>query len=233
MQLACSVATPNSLKQRTRMSNIPDPDQRNPSTRADLSNVIFLKNDVTSLLIEVGDFTYYDDEGDRPAFEQANVKYLYGPQRLIIGRFTAIGPGAMFLMPGGNHPMVGPSTYPFTMFGGTWAENTVDAFLPIDQPGDTVIGNDVWIGREATIMPGVTIGDGAVIGAHSVVTKDVDPYAIVAGNPARIIRRRFNDADIARLLAAKWWDWPIEKITQHAATLMSGTAYEIERLASG
>lgn len=150
----------------------------------------------------------------------------------MIGRFTAIGPGAMFLMPGGNHPMVGPSTYPFTMFGGTWTEHTLDAFLSIEQLGDTTIGNDVWIGREATIMPGVTIGDGAVVGAHSVVTKDVGSYEVVAGNPARTIRKRFNDDEIAQLLAAKWWDWPVEKITEHAATIMSGTPAEIEQLAS-
>jgi virginiamycin A acetyltransferase len=214
------------------MNNIPDPNQRNPSTRTDLTNVIFLKNEITSSLIDVGDYSYYDDEGYRPAFEQANVKYLYGPQRLMIGRFTAIGPGATFLMPGGHHPMVGPSTYPFTMFGGTWTENTLDAFLRIEQLGDTTIGNDVWIGREATIMPGVTVGDGAVVGAQSVVTKDVGPYEVVAGNPARVIRRRFNADDIARLLTATWWDWPIEKISQHAATIMSGTPAEIEQLAS-
>lgn len=212
------------------MHSIPDPAQRNPSTRADLTNVIFLKNEVTSPFIEVGEYTYYDDEGTRPPFEQANVKYLYGPQRLVIGRFTAIAPGVTFLMPGGNHPMVGPSTYPFTMFGGTWMDKTLDTFLAIEQPGDTIVGNDVWIGREATILPGVTIGDGAVIGAHSVVTKDVAPYEIVAGNPARPIRMRFPDADIQRLLAIRWWDWPVEKITEHAAVLMGGTVEELEEL---
>src|SRR5690625_1063425 len=214
------------------MPNIPDPNQHTPSTRPDLANVIFLKSEVTSSLIDVADYTYYDDEGHRPAFEQANIKYLYGPQRLIIGRFTAIGPGATFLMPGGHHPMIGPSTYPFTMFGGTWAVNTLETFMSLQQSGDTVMGDDVWVGRGATIMPSVTVADGAVIGAHSVVTKDVAPYEIVAGNPARTIRRRFNDEDIARLTAAKWWDWPIEKITEHAATIMSGTPNEIEQLAS-
>ncbi|WP_127818046.1 CatB-related O-acetyltransferase [Microbacterium sp. CPCC 204701] len=212
------------------MHSTPDPAQRNPSTRADLTNVIFLANEVTSPLIEVGDYTYYDDEGTRPPFEQANVKYLYGPQRLVIGRFTAIAPGVTFLMPCGNHPMVGPSTYPFTMFGGTWMDKTLDAFQAIEQPGDTVVGNDVWIGREATILPGVTIGDGAVIGAGSVVAKDAAPYEIVAGNPARHIRKRFEDADIQRLLALRWWDWPIEKITEHAAVLMAGTAEGLEGL---
>lgn len=214
------------------MYDVPDPDQLNPSTRPELTNVVFLKNEVTSPLIDVGDFSYYDNAGNGSPFEQANVKYLFGPQRLVIGRFTAIGPGTTFIMPGGNHPMIGPSTYPFTMFGGTWAANTLDTYLGIEQPGDTAIGNDVWIGREATIMPGVTIGDGAVIGAHSVVTKNVGPYEIVAGNPAKLIRTRFSPEDVQRLLTARWWDWPIEKITEHAATIMSGTPQEIERLAS-
>lgn len=211
--------------------NIPDPNHLHPTSRPGLGSVVFLKNQVTSPFIEVGDFTYYDDENTRPPFEQANVRYLFGPQRLIIGRFTAIGPGTSFLMPGGNHPMVGPSTYPFTMFGGDWADATLETFLAIEQPGDTRIGNDVWIGREATIMPGVCIGDGAVIGAHSVVTKDVGPYEVVAGNPARHIRTRFTPDDVRVLLSVRWWDWPIEKITAHAATIMAGTAHDLAALA--
>lgn len=213
------------------MNDIPDPHHPTPTTRPELTNVIFIKNEVGSPLIEAGDYSYYDNEGDRAPFEQANVKYLYGPQKLIIGRFTAIGPGATFLMPGGNHPMAGPSTYPFTMFGGAWADNTMEAFLGLEQLGDTVVGNDVWIGREATIMPGVAIGDGAVVGAHSVVTKDVRPYEIVAGNPARPVRTRFDERGIRLLLAVKWWDWPIEKITEHAAAIMTGTPEELARLA--
>ena len=193
------------------MLDIPDPDRLSPTTREGLGNVVFLKNQVTSPLISVGDYTY-------------------GPQRLLIGRFTTIGPGSTFLMPGGNHPMAGPSTYPFTMFGGTWAENTVETFLAIEQPGDTVIGNDVWIGREATLMPGVTIADGAVIGAHSVITKDVGPYEIVAGNPARAIRTRFEAAEVQVLLELRWWDWPIETITEHAAVIMGGTPEELRQV---
>src|SRR5690625_4841463 len=150
-----------------QLSSIPDPNRPHPSTRTDLTNVVFLKAAVTSPLIEVGDYTYYDNAGDAAPFEQANVHYLYGPQRLVIGKFTAIGPGAAFLMPGGNHPTVGPSTYPFTMLGAPWTENTPDAFLRIEQLGDTAIGNDVWIGREATIMPGVTVGAGPVFARES------------------------------------------------------------------
>ncbi|MFT0848014.1 CatB-related O-acetyltransferase [Actinomycetaceae bacterium L2_0104] len=215
---------------------IPDPDALNPTTRPDLTNVIFLKNQITSPFIEVGDFSYYDDEGTRPPFEQANVLYLYGPQRLRIGRFTTIGPGASFLMPGGDHPLVGVSSYPFTMFGGEWTDNTLDEFTALEQRGDTVVGNDVWIGREAVILPGVTIGDGAVVGAHAVVAKDVKPYEIVVGNPARPIRTRFDEAQIALLEQLRWWDWPVEAITRHAALIMTGTpedlrvAYEREYL---
>ncbi|WP_423982323.1 CatB-related O-acetyltransferase [Ilumatobacter sp.] len=209
----------------------PDPTELHPTTRPDLTNVVFLAYQITSNLIDVGDFTYYDDEGRGDLFETTNVKYLYGPQRLVIGRFCAIGPGTEFLMPAGNHPMVGPSTFPFTMFGGDWTDNTLDTFMSIEQPGDTVVGNDVWIGRNATVLPGVTIGTGAVIGANSVVSRDVEPYAIVAGNPAKKIRRRFDDDQIASLLASRWWDWPIDAITEHATTLMAGTPDQLARIA--
>lgn len=205
----------------------PDPGQLHPSTRADLTNVVFLSNQITSEFIEIGEFTYYDDEGRRGRFETTNVLYAFGPQRLRIGRFCAIGPGATFLLPGGDHPMIGPSTYPFTMFGGAWTQRTLDTFGTIDAKPDTVIGNDVWIGREATILPGVTVGDGAVIGAHSVVTKDVEPYAIVGGNPAKLIRARYSPDDVDLLLQARWWDWPVEMITEHAATIMSGTPADL------
>lgn len=203
--------------------NVPDPTQLTPTTRPDLTNVVFLKNEVTSEFIDVGDYTYADNEGDPTPFEQRCVKYLYGPQKLRIGRFTTIAPGVTILMPGGNHPMVGPSTYPFTMFGGDWAATTLSTFLSIEQLGDTVIGNDVWIGRDSTILPGLTINDGAVIGASSVVTHDVDAYQTVADNPARPIHNRYPEEDIRLLKQAAWWDWPIETITRHAATIMGGT----------
>ncbi|AXE38330.1 CatB-related O-acetyltransferase [Acidipropionibacterium virtanenii] len=214
------------------MKNVPDPDRLTPTTRPGLTNVVFLKNEVTSEFIDVGEFSYADSESDPTPFERRCVKYLYGPQKLRIGRFTTIGPGVTILMPGGNHPMIGPSTYPFAMFGGDWADATLDTFLAVDQPGDTVIGNDVWIGRDATIMPGVTIGDGAVVGACSVVTKDVGPYQVVAGNPARPVRARFTDEEIDLLLAVRWWDWPIETITRHAAVIMAGTPQELAERAS-
>ncbi|XKK39333.1 CatB-related O-acetyltransferase [Nocardiopsis sp. ARC36] len=211
----------------------PDPDRLHPTTRPDLTNVVFLKAQVTSDLIEVGEYTYYDDEGSGVPFEQACVLYNYGPQRLVIGRFSAIAPGVTILMPAGNHPTVGPSTYPFTMFGGEWSERTMDTYLSIPAPPDTRIGNDVWIGRGATLMPGVAIGDGAVVAAHSVVTKDVAPYALVGGNPARHIRSRFDEDDVARLLAARWWDWPVEAITEHAALIMGGSPAAVAAVAEG
>lgn len=214
------------------MTTIPDPHQLTPSTRPELTNVVFLKNEVTTDLVEVGDYTYADNGGDPIPFEQRCVAYLYGPQKLRIGKFTTIAPGVMFIMPGGNHPMIGPSTYPFTMFGGTWAETTMDTFLGIEQPGDTVIGHDVWLGRNATIMPGVAVGDGAIIGAHSVVTRDVAPYEIVAGNPARVIRQRFTDDEIELLLAVRWWDWPVEMITEHATTIMGGAPHDLAAAAN-
>lgn len=214
-----------------QLSSIPDPNRPHPSTRTDLTNVVFLKAAVTSPLIEVGDYTYYDNAGDAAPFEQANVHYLYGPQRLVIGKFTAIGPGAAFLMPGGNHPTVGPSTYPFTMFGGAWTDRTLEAFRAIEQPGDTQIGNDVWIGRGVVIMPGVSIADGAIIGAYSTVTKDVGPYEIAAGNPARIVRKRFSDTEIETLLRVQWWNWPVERITEHAVAIMTGTPDELSAIA--
>lgn len=209
---------------------IPDPTRLHPSTRSDLTNVVFLANQVDSPFIEVGEFTYFDDEGSGVPFQDANVLYNYGPQRLIIGRYTAIAPRATFVMPAGNHPIVGPSTYPFTMFGGAWTDNTLEVFTAIDPLPDTVIGNDVWIGRSATIMPGVTVGDGAVVAAHAVVTKDVEPYAIVAGNPARHIRTRFAPDEVALLLRVRWWDWPVELVTEHAAVIMGGSPAELARI---
>src|SRR5690625_6559460 len=128
------------------MSQIPDPHALTPTTRSELTNVVFIKNEITSELIEVGYYTYADSEGDPRPFVERCVKYLYGPQKLRIGNFTAIGPGVTFLMPGGNHPMVGPSTYPFTLFCVAWSYATLYTFMYIEQPGDTEIGYFVSIG---------------------------------------------------------------------------------------
>ena len=130
--------------------------------------------------------------------------YTAGPERLIIGRFCAIASGARFLLSSANHPMLGSTAFPFFIFGGNWLERTADLLPRIPSRGDTVIGNDVWIGRDAMVMPGVRVGDGAIIGAGAVVASDVPAYSIVAGNPADLIRRRFSDEDIARLLRITW-----------------------------
>lgn len=190
-----------------------------PSTLYPLAShprTAFLKNFITRPTIEVGDYTYVDDPDGAERFEDRNVLYHFDfvGDRLIIGRFCAIAAGATFIMNGANHAMDGFSTYPFNIFGHGWEEGH-DAQTWTDAlRGDTVVGHDVWIGMNATIMPGVTIGNGAIIATHSVVASDVPDYAIVAGNPARIVRKRFDEPTIERLLAIAWWHWPAETIKQ-------------------
>jgi len=194
--------------------------------------VVFLKPLVNSPTITVGEFTYYDDPDNATRFEQRNVLYAYGPERLVIGRYCAIATGTRFLMAGAAHPTMGVSTYPFTMFGGEWTDRTLDIVTGMPSRGDTVVGNDVWFGYQSTVLPGVRIGDGAIVAAGSVVTADVAPYTIVGGNPARPIRRRFDDTDVDRLRRAAWWDWPTDLVTEHAAVIMAGTPADIERIAA-
>ena len=194
--------------------------------------VVFLKPLVDDPRIEIGDYTYYDDPDDPTAFVRDAVLYGYGPERLVIGRFCAIASGVRFLMPDANHADLGPSTFPFGIFGEPWAERTMDLVMAAASRGDTVVGNDVWLGYRALVLPGVTIGDGAVVAAASVVAADVPPYAIVAGNPARVVRSRFSDDDVERLLRAAWWDWPVELVTEHARAIMSGTPAELLAVAT-
>ncbi|MEV0702255.1 CatB-related O-acetyltransferase [Saccharopolyspora sp. NPDC050389] len=193
--------------------------------------VVFLEPLIGSPKITVGEYTYYDDPDGATDFEHRNVLYGYGPERLIIGKYCAIATGTRFLMAGADHPTMGVSTFPFTMFGGEWTERTLDIVTGMPSRGDTVVGNDVWFGYQATVMPGVKIGDGAIIAAGALVTSDVEPYTIVGGNPAKPIRRRFDDADVERLLRAAWWDWPVELVTEHARMIMAGTPADIERIA--
>jgi virginiamycin A acetyltransferase len=212
------------------MPTAPDPNVVHPL--AEHPRVVFLRPLVRSPQIEVGDYTYYDDPDDPEAFETRNVLYAYGPERLVIGRYCALAAGVRFIMAGANHSLAGASTFPFTIFGGEWAERTLDVFGTIPSRGDTVVGNDVWLGYQALVMPGVTIGDGAVVAARSVVGSDVPPYGIVAGNPARLVRRRFDDAGVDRLLRAAWWEWPVALVTEHARTIMTGTPADLERIAA-
>jgi virginiamycin A acetyltransferase len=209
-------------------SGAPDPGAIHPIDGQ--SRVVFLRPLVRSPTIEVGEYTYYDSPDDPTAFERDAVLYGFGPERLVIGRFCAIGARVRFLMPGANHADLGPSTYPFGVFGAGWAD-TMDLVMSAPSRGDTVVGHDVWLGYSALVLPGVRIGHGAVVAAASVVSRDVPPYAIVAGNPARVVRSRFPEEDVARLLRAAWWDWPIELVTEHARTIMAGTAAELERIA--
>lgn len=193
--------------------------------------VVFTKPLIQAPNLIVGDCTYYDDPDDPTAFERNNVLYSYGPERLVIGKYCALAAEVRFIIAGANHPTAGVSTFPFAIFGGDWAERTVDLIYDLPSRGDTIVGNDVWIGYRAIIMPGVQIGDGAIVAAGAVVAKDVPPYGIVAGNPARLVRTRFEEADIERLLRAAWWDWPVELVTEHARTVMAGTPREIAQIA--
>jgi virginiamycin A acetyltransferase len=211
------------------MANVPRPDVIHPI--AAHPRVVFLKPLIRSPTIIVGDYTYYDDPADPAAFERKNVLYAFGPERLIIGKYCALASGTRFIMAGGNHPAAGVSTFPFAIFGGDWARDTTDLIYDLPSRGDTVVGNDVWFGYQALVLPGVRIGDGAIVAAAAVVSRDVPPYAIVAGNPARVVRTRFAEADVARLLRSAWWDWPVDLVTEHARTIMAGTPAEIERIA--
>ena len=192
-----------------------------------VTRTCFLKNIITKPQIIVGDYTYYDDPEDIHNFEK-NVLYLFdfSLDKLIIGKFCQIATGVRFLMNGGNHPMDGVSTYPFKVFGQSWA----DAPLNVVSKGDTIIGNDVWIGNSVTIMQGITIGHGAIIGTNALVTKDVAPYTIVGANPAQIIRKRFDDATIAFLLDLAWWDWPIDKIARYLNIIVAGDLKSLKNI---
>lgn len=178
----------------------------------------FLKNVVKNPNIIVGDYTYYDDFDSVENFEK-NVKYHYSfiGDKLIIGKFCMIASDVKFIMNGANHLTSGITSYPFAIFGNGWEKAMEGKSYP--QKGDITIGNDVWIGYNATIMAGVRIGDGAIIATNSTVVKDVEPYTIVGGNPGIEIKKRFSEEKIAKLLELKWWDWEIEKITNHVQNL--------------
>lgn len=199
--------------------NGPDPRETHPMQG--FPQVCFIKNTVKNPNIIIGDYTYYDDPDDSENFER-NVLYHYPflGDKLIIGKFCAIARGARFIMNGAFHKMSGISTYPFSIFRSGW-ESVMPKNGELPFKGDTVIGNDVWIGYDALIMAGVKIGDGAVIAARAVVTRDVGPYEIVGGNPARPIRKRFDDAAINELLKIQWWNWDIEKITGNLPLITS------------
>lgn len=204
------------------------PDPTNTYPLPHHHNLVFLKNIIRNPNIVVGDYTYYHDMEDPHNFEK-NVLYHFDfiGDKLRIGKFCAIASGVKFIMNGGNHETRPVSTFPFEIFGNGWeqAHSSADQY---PYKGDTVVENDVWIGYEAVIMPGVRIGNGAIVATKAVVTKDVPDYAIVAGNPAQVVKMRFPESDIAQLLQIAWWDWSVEKITRNLAFVKSA---DVSRLA--
>ena len=195
------------------------------------TQTVYLKNVVTNPNITVGEYTIYNDFVHDPReFERNNVLYHYpvNGDKLIIGAFCSIACGAKFLFNSANHTLRSLSTYPFPIFSEEWGlkrENVTNAW---DNKGNIVVGNDVWIGYEAVILAGVTIGDGAIIGTRAVVTKDVPPYTIVGGVPAKPIRRRFPEETAEKLLELQWWNWPRERIAEHIAALQAGSIAQIK-----
>ncbi|MEH2939166.1 CatB-related O-acetyltransferase [Lawsonibacter sp. JLR.KK007] len=197
-------------------------------------STVYLQNVVTDPSITVGDYTIYDDFVNDPRdFQRNNVLYHYpiNQERLVIGKFCSIACGAKFLFNSANHTQRSLSTYIFPVLFEEWGLDVERIPEAWDNRGDIIIGNDVWIGYEAVILSGVTIGDGAIVAARAVVTRDVPPYAIVGGVPAKPIRQRFSNPDIAQLLELRWWDWPKEKIARTIDAIQSGDLDGLKRAA--
>ena len=188
-------------------------------------NHVFLKNIVKNPKIEVGDFTFYHDMNDPFNFENYNAAYFpaEAEDRLVIGKYCSLAHGIVFMSSVVNHPMQG-STYPFAAI---WGKDATGYEYSYPKKGDTIIGNDVWIGFEAIIMPGVKIGNGAIIASRSIVTKDVPPYTIVGGNPGKKIKQRFENSTIEQLQDLAWWDWPNDVVVKNAAAIVEN---DIEKL---
>lgn len=195
------------------------------------NQTIYLKNVITDPNIKIGDYTMYNDFVRDPRdFQKNNVLYHYpvNHDKLVIGKFCSIACGAKFIFTSANHTLKSLSTYPFPIFFEEWGLDSANITEAWDKKGDIVIGNDVWIGYEAVILSGVTVGDGAIIGARAVVTKDVPPYAIVGGIPARYIRRRFDEKTVTKLMELKWWEWSDEKIKENLSAIQFGRINELK-----
>lgn len=189
------------------------------------TQIVYLKSVVNDPNIEIGEYTIYNDFVNDPRdFEKNNVLYHYpvNGDKLKIGKFCSIACGTKFLFTSANHALGSLSTYTFPIFFEEWGLDPKNIRSAWDNKGDIVIGNDVWIGYEAVILSGVTIGDGAIIGTRAVVTKDVPPYTIVGGVPAKPIRKRFDDNTVEELLKLRWWDWDKEKISRNLSAIQSG-----------
>lgn len=205
--------------------------EKNIYPRTGDRQTVYLRQVVTDPSIQVGDYTMYNDFVYDPVeFEKNNVLYHYpvNHDRLVIGKFCSIACGAKFLFNSANHTLDSLSTYPFPIFFEEWGLERQNVTAAWDNKGDIVIGNDVWIGYEAVVLAGVTIGDGAIVGARAVVTRDVPPYTIVGGVPAKPIRKRFPEETIAALLALRWWDWPKARIAKNLAAIQQGRIEQIE-----
>lgn len=211
------------------MKSIPNPDEIFPN---EYKTSCFIKNVIKAPNIIVGDYTYYDDNNAPANFEKDNILFNYPEfgDRLIIGKFCAIASGTTFIMGPANHRISSVTTYPFNVFGGAWEERTPDHLSQLPFKGDIVIGNDVWIGRESVIMPGVKIGDGAIIGAYSVVAKDIPPYTVAGGNPAKVIKKRFDDELTDILLKLKWWDFEAEKLVDFLPLLCDSDLEKVKEI---
>ena len=210
------------------MNRLPDPNTVFPN---EYHTSCFIKNVVKAPNISIGDYTYYDDAEDPAGFEKNNVLFNYPEfgDRLIIGKFCAIASGVRFIMGPANHRISSVTTYPFHVFGGAWAERTPPHMDQLPRKGDTVIGNDVWIGRESVILPGVKIGDGAIVAACSVVSGDIPPYAVFGGNPARLVKMRFDQELIGLLLRFRWWDLDGEELAELLPLLCDPNLEKVRR----
>lgn len=195
------------------MNYIPDPNRLFPN---EYGTSCFIKNAVSAPNISVGDYSYYDSPDHPENFEHTNVLFNHPEfgDRLIIGKFCAIASGTQFIMGPANHRISSVSTYPFNVFGGLWQECTPPHLSQLPRKGDTIIGNDVWFGRNCTILPGTRIGDGCIVAAHAVVSGEFPPYSLIGGNPARLIRKRFDDELIDLLLRFCWWNLPAEELVE-------------------
>lgn len=196
----------------------PNPNQMYPNEN--IKQLIFLKASIKNPNIDVGEYTYYDKSNADDDFE-AHVTHFYEfiGDKLTIGKFCSIASGVEFIMNGANHNMSGITTYPFDIFGNGWEryQQNLDQF---PHKGNTQIGNDVWIGQNVTFLPGVKVGNGAIIGANTVVTKNIPAYSIVGGNPGKVIRNRFTPDIIEELEKLAWWDREIEWINNNIPLLM-------------